>query len=171
MRNRDILVIEDNELNRKLVRALLQKDNYNAIEAEDAEAGIQLAREHEPGLILMDIQLPGMDGLTATRIIKQDMELREIPVVALTAHAMEGDKEKAMEAGCAGYISKPFNIKEFLEEIKRFFPDGHEGKAKRKNRGGRKRILVVDDDPLNAKLISAKLPQEEYQVFTAYNGP
>ncbi len=88
MENKNILVIEDNELNRKLVGALLQKGAYNILDAEDAEAGIRLAREHRPGLILMDIQLPGMDGLSATRMIKQDPELQEIPVVALTAHAM-----------------------------------------------------------------------------------
>ncbi len=120
MKNNNILVIEDNELNRKLVKALLQKGAYNVIEAEDAETGIGLAQKHRPGLILMDIQLPGMDGLSATRFIKEDPGLQEIPVVALTAHAMEGDMEKAMEAGCAGYISKPFNVKGFLDKVNQF---------------------------------------------------
>lgn len=123
MENKNILVIEDNELNRKLVRAILQRSSYNIMEAVDAEGGIRLAREQRPGLILMDIQLPGMDGLIATRIIKQDPGLQEIPVVALTGHAMEEDIEKAMEAGCAGYISKPFNIKDFLDTVNQFFQD------------------------------------------------
>ncbi len=126
MENKNILVIDDNELNRKLVRAILQRGPYNIMEAVDAEGGIRLAREHRPGLILMDIQLPGMDGLSATRIIKQDPGLQEIPVVALTGHAMEGDFEKAMEAGCNGYISKPFNIHGFWNTINQFFQDGDE---------------------------------------------
>ncbi len=171
MKNKDILVIEDNDLNRKLVRALLQKSAYNILEAVDAESGILLAREHRPGLVLMDIQLPGMDGLSATRIIKQDPGLREIPVVALTAHAMEGDREKAMEAGCAGYISKPFRIKDFLDAIQKFFPDGHEGKLPVEEAiGGKKRILIVDDDPLNVKLLATKLPNKQYEVFSANSG-
>ncbi len=172
MENKNVLVIEDNELNRKLVRALLQKWDYNILEAEDAESGIRLAREHRPGLILMDIQLPGMDGLSATRMIKQDPGLPEIPVVALTAHAMEGDREKAMEAGCVGYISKPFSIQGFMETINGFFQGSHERESpENKVITGKSRILIVDDNPLNVKLLEAKLPHEEYEVFTAFDGP
>jgi CheY-like chemotaxis protein len=121
MGNKTILLIEDNELNRKLVRALLGKSVYDIVEALDAESGIQLAREHGPGLILMDLNLPGMDGLKATRILKEDPALQKIPVVALTGYATEGDAAKAKEAGCAGYISKPFNIHGFMDTIEKFF--------------------------------------------------
>ncbi len=117
MENRNILVIEDNELNMKLMRGLFRIGNYQIIEAYDAETGIRLAREHQPFLILMDIQLPGMDGLKATQIIKSDPELKDIPVVALTGFAMQGDEEKATDAGCDGYITKPINVQEVLEKI------------------------------------------------------
>ncbi|MGB5423796.1 MAG: response regulator [Desulfobacterales bacterium] len=117
MENRSILVIEDNELNMKLMRGIFQLGNYRIIEAVDAETGMRLAREHRPFLILMDIQLPGMDGLKATRIIKSDSELKDIPVVALTGFAMQGDEEKAWEAGCDGYITKPVDFKDVLKKI------------------------------------------------------
>ena len=120
MKNRDILVIEDNELNMKLVRALLKRDGYNIFEAKDAESGIQLAHEHNPDLILMDIQLPGMDGLSAARIIHSDDALKEIPIVALTGYAMQEDKEKAFEAGCVGYISKPLDTRKFVDTLSKF---------------------------------------------------
>ena len=117
MENRDILVIEDNELNMKLMRGVFRIGDYQIIEAYDAETGIRLAREHQPFLILMDIQLPGMDGLKATQILKADPELKDIPVVALTGFAMQGDEEKAKDAGCDGYITKPINVQEVLEII------------------------------------------------------
>lgn len=115
-----ILVIEDNALNLKLVRSLLMLEDYEVVEAVNAEIGIQLAKEQHPDLILMDIQLPGMDGLTATRQLKADPDVTAIPVVALTAYAMLGDEQKALEAGCAGYISKPLDTKEFPQLISRF---------------------------------------------------
>ena len=115
-----ILVIEDNDLNLKLVRSLLMLQDYEVLEAENAEIGIQLAKEQYPDLILMDIQLPGMDGLSATRVLKADPDVSAIPVVALTAYAMLGDERKALEAGCAGYISKPLNTKEFPQLIAGF---------------------------------------------------
>ncbi len=90
------------------------------LEAVDAESGIQLAQEHHPDLILMDIQLPGMDGLTATREIRNDPAAKDISVVALTSYAMEGDEEKAMDAGCAGYIAKPIDTRRFLETVGEF---------------------------------------------------
>ena len=99
MENKTILVIEDNELNMKLVRGLLTIDKYRILEAVDAEAGLNAAREHQPALILMDIQLPGMDGLSATRIIREDPALRDIPVIALSSYAMKNDEEKAQAAG------------------------------------------------------------------------
>ncbi len=120
MANKTVLVIEDNEMNMKLVRSLLQIGKYSVLEAVDAESGIQLAREHHPDLILMDIQLPGMDGLTATREIRNDPAAKDISVVALTSYAMEGDEEKAMDAGCAGYIAKPIDTRRFLETVGEF---------------------------------------------------
>jgi CheY-like chemotaxis protein len=115
-----ILVIEDNPLNMKLVRSLLKIPHYNVLEATDAEMGLQLLRQYQPDLILMDIQLPGMDGLSATRHIKNDPALRHIPIIALTSYAMHGDEEKAKEAGCEGYIAKPIETKTFLETITQY---------------------------------------------------
>jgi len=120
MANETVLVIEDNEMNMKLVRSLLQIGKYSVLEAVDAESGIQLAREHHPDLILMDIQLPGMDGLTATREIKNDPAAKDITVIALTSYAMQGDEEKARDAGCSGYISKPIDTRSFLETVGQF---------------------------------------------------
>jgi CheY-like chemotaxis protein len=121
METRAILVIEDNELNMKLIKTLLMLEHYEVLEAKDAEDGIQLARSHRPDLILMDIQLPGLDGLSATRLIKEEPELKDIPVVALTSYAMQGDEQKAREAGCAGYISKPIDSRSFVETVSQFF--------------------------------------------------
>jgi CheY-like chemotaxis protein len=115
--NKTILVIEDNELNMKLVRSLLQLQKYKVIEAENGEKGIQLARDHHPDLILMDLQLPGMDGLKATQLILNDENLKEIPVLALTSYAMETEREKAQAAGCAGYITKPIDTRSFSKMI------------------------------------------------------
>ncbi len=113
-------MVEDNGLNMKLVKALLASGGYRVLEAMDAEAGIELAREKEPDLILMDIQLPGMDGLDATRVIKNDPALRDIPVLAITSHAMRGDREKALAAGCDGYISKPIETRGFIENLAKY---------------------------------------------------
>jgi CheY-like chemotaxis protein len=125
MANRNILVIEDNKLNMKLMRGIFQLGNYQIIEAFDAETGIRLAREHRPFLILMDIQLPGMDGLAATQIIKSNPELKDIPVVALTGFAMQGDEEKALASGCDGYITKPLDVQHVLKTIDEFYQKIH----------------------------------------------
>jgi CheY-like chemotaxis protein len=118
MQRKTILVIEDNELNMKLVRNLLELGDYHGLEAPNAESGLELARRHKPDLILMDIELPGMDGFTATQIIRKDPELSHIPVLALTAFAMQGDCEKASQAGCSGYITKPIDRRSFNKIIK-----------------------------------------------------
>jgi CheY-like chemotaxis protein len=120
-----ILVVEDNELNMKLVKGLIKIGKYRMLEAIDGESGIQLAREQRPDLVLMDIQLPGMDGLSATKIIKEDPSLKDIPVVALTSYAMQGDEEKALEAGCSGYIAKPIDTRKFLETISQYLKDNN----------------------------------------------
>ena len=120
MKIKTILVVEDNELNMKLVRNILTIGKYHVLEAMDAESGIQLARDQRPNLVLMDIQLPDMNGLSAAKIIKEDPSLKHIPIVALTSYAMQGDKEKAIEAGCAGYIAKPIDTRKFLETVSQF---------------------------------------------------
>jgi CheY-like chemotaxis protein len=120
-----ILVVEDNELNMKLVRGLIKIGKYGMLEAIDAESGIEQIREQRPDLVLMDIQLPGMDGLSATKIIKEDPSLKDIPVVALTSYAMQGDEEKALEAGCSGYIAKPIDTRKFLETIAQYLKDNN----------------------------------------------
>jgi CheY-like chemotaxis protein len=117
MGNKTVLIVEDNDLNMKLVRSMLQLGPYQVLEAGDAETGIQIAREHLPDLILMDIQLPGMDGLQATRIIRKDPILSNIPVVALTSYAMQGDEQKATTAGCTGHIAKPIDTRRFLDML------------------------------------------------------
>jgi len=117
MDKKKVLIIEDDELNQKLVKEILRMGNYRTIEAMDAETGIQMARRHKPDLILMDIHLPKMDGLSATRLIKSDEDLKQIPIVALTALAMPEDLGKALEAGCDDYVSKPFRIEDLLKTI------------------------------------------------------
>jgi two-component system, cell cycle response regulator DivK len=122
-----ILVVEDNEMNMSLMRAILQLGKYRMLEAMDAETGIRLAREHHPDLILMDIQLPGMDGLAATRILKADPDLEKIPVLAMSGLAMQSDIDKAMELGFADYIVKPSGVKELLRTIAKFAPGRQPG--------------------------------------------
>jgi len=114
-----VLVVEDTAANMKLASMLLGKAGYQVFQANNATDGIALAREHLPDLILMDIQLPGMDGLTATRLLKAETATRDIKVVALTAFAMKGDEEKMIAAGCDGYIAKPIQYKSFLAEVAR----------------------------------------------------
>jgi len=114
----EVLIVEDNPTNMKLTSGLLKRAGYEVLKAFDADEGIALAREKLPALILMDIQLPGMDGLTATRLLKGDEKTRHIKIIALTAFAMKGDEEKMLAAGCDGYISKPLRYKEFLEAVK-----------------------------------------------------
>jgi two-component system, cell cycle response regulator DivK len=112
-----VLVIEDNPTNMKLATTLLETAGHTVMTATDAEAGLTLARERRPQLILMDIQLPGMDGLQATMQLKNDPRTREIPVIALTALAMKGDEERIRAAGCDGYIAKPMRYQDFLAMV------------------------------------------------------
>ena len=112
-----VLIVEDNAANMTLAIFLLESAGHTVISATDAEAGLTLARAEQPRLILMDIQLPGMDGLEATVLLKQDDATRGIPVIALTALAMKGDEERIRAAGCDGYIAKPLAYKDFLAVI------------------------------------------------------
>ena len=112
-----VLIVEDNSANMTLAVFLLQSAGHSVLSARDAEAGLTLARDEQPDLILMDIQLPGMDGLQATALLKRDDATRAIPVIALTALAMKGDEERIRAAGCDGYLAKPMRYQEFLATI------------------------------------------------------
>ena len=112
-----VLVIEDNDANLRLALFLLESAGHLVLSARDAEAGLALARQERPDLILMDIQLPGMDGLEATALLKADESTKNIPVIALTALAMKGDEERIRAAGCDGYIAKPMPYREFLSAV------------------------------------------------------
>ena len=112
-----ILIVEDNEKNRRLVRDVLQFKGYQTIETETGEEGVELARSRRPALVLMDIQLPGIDGITALRQLRDDPTTRAIRVMAVTASAMTQDRQKILSAGFDGYQSKPINVKAFLEAV------------------------------------------------------
>lgn len=176
-----ILVVEDNALNMKLVRGLLGLGPYRMLEAVDAETGLELAGRELPDLILMDIQLPGMDGLSATRKLKADDRLRHIPVVALTSYAMAGDEKKAMEVGCNGYITKPIDTRSFIGKLKSYLSPSPSADTVQadldRNQAptipGERRqplVLIVDDEPKNAKLLAAKLAGQPYTIKSAFNG-
>jgi two-component system cell cycle response regulator DivK len=115
-----ILIVEDEPKSLKLIRDLLQVSGYITLEATDGKQGVALARQNKPDLILMDIQMPVMDGIEATRILKADAETKAIPIIALTAQAMKGDEEKIWESGCDGYMPKPLDVKEFLRKVSKF---------------------------------------------------
>ena len=115
-----VLIVEDNELNMKLFHDLLDAHGYETVETRDGLQAVDLAREHNPDLILMDIQLPEVSGLEVTRWLKEDEKLRSIPVIAVTAFAMKGDEEKIRQGGCEAYISKPISVALFLETVGRF---------------------------------------------------
>jgi two-component system cell cycle response regulator DivK len=118
MAGKRILVVEDHEENRRLLRDLLTSFGYELIEAVTGEEGLVSAETHRPDLILMDIQLPGLDGYETTRRIKANPALRRIPVIAVTSYALSGDDVKALEAGCDAYVTKPFDPAELLEKIR-----------------------------------------------------
>ncbi len=115
-----ILVVEDNQDNREMVVKVLKHHGYQVVEAVDGEEAIEKAKTERPDLILLDIYLPKMDGYEAARRLKGDRNLRHIPVIALTAHAMKGNMEEALAAGCDGYISKPINVRELPEQLEHF---------------------------------------------------
>lgn len=115
-----VLVVEDNELNMKLFHDLLEASGYNIVQTRNGLEAIDLAREHHPDLILMDIQLPEVSGLVVTKWLKEDDELAPIPVIAVTAFAMKGDEERILQGGCEGYISKPISVPHFLETIQSY---------------------------------------------------
>jgi two-component system, cell cycle response regulator DivK len=115
-----VLIVEDNELNMKLFHDLLEAHGYGTLQTRDGMEAMRLARQHRPDLILMDIQLPEVSGLEVTRWIKDDAELKSIPIIAVTAFAMKGDEEKIRQGGCEDYIAKPISVVKFLETVRRF---------------------------------------------------
>jgi two-component system cell cycle response regulator DivK len=118
-----ILYIEDNEYNRKIVRQLLARTSYRLIEAIDGETGVAMAQRELPQLILMDVQLPGMSGLDATRILKADPLAGKIPIIVITSFALSGDREKAAAAGADSYLAKPYSPRELLALVRQFLPE------------------------------------------------
>jgi CheY-like chemotaxis protein len=117
MANRHVLVVEDNERNMKLVRDVLRATGYTTLEATTGEDAVELAQAHEPALVLMDVQLPGIDGLEALRRLRQDELTASIAVLAVTAQAMSGDRERFLEAGFDGYLSKPIDVAELIQVV------------------------------------------------------
>lgn len=121
-----ILLIEDNEQNRYLTKFLLEHRGYEVLLADSGPRGIEIAAAAVPALILLDIQLPGMDGHAVARVLKADPKLRTIPIIAVTSYAMVGDREKCMAAGAEGYIEKPIDPDTFVDEVERFLPSDEE---------------------------------------------
>jgi two-component system cell cycle response regulator DivK len=115
-----VLIVEDNDLNMKLFNDLLEAHGYNTLQTRDGVEALKLARQHRPDLILMDIQLPEISGLEVTKWLKEDDDLRSIPVIAVTAFAMKGDEEKIRSGGCEAYIAKPISVTGFLRTVERF---------------------------------------------------
>lgn len=118
-----VLIVEDNELNMKLFNDLLEAHGYQTLKTADGVQAIELARLHRPNLILMDIQLPEVSGLDVTRWLKEDEDLKSIPVVAVTAFAMKGDEERIRQGGCEAYLSKPISVSKFLETVRTYARD------------------------------------------------
>jgi len=192
METKKILIIEDNKLNLKLIRTILLISNFKVIEAENAEMGFQLLEEQRPDIILMDIQLPGMDGLTATRRIKASEAYKDIPVIALTAKAMDGDEQKAMAAGCDGYIVKPINTQGFISTLNDCIKDAPPPSSLKNGLipkdpkimdtlerrikviddafTQRRKILIVDDEHLNVQVLEHQLTEYSYDTIGAYCG-
>lgn len=115
-----VMIVEDNELNMKLFHDLLHSQGYETVEINNGLLALDLAREHQPDLILMDIQLPEVSGLDVTKWLKEDDDLKHIPVIAVTAFAMKGDEERIRNGGCEAYISKPISISTFLETVRSY---------------------------------------------------
>jgi two-component system cell cycle response regulator DivK len=123
MSQKTILYVEDNEFNRQIVRDLLARTSYRLIEAKDGEAGVAMALQELPDLVLMDIQLPKISGLEATRRLRADPRTAHIPIITITSYALSGDDQKAMDAGASSYLAKPYSPRELLQVIRKFAPE------------------------------------------------
>jgi len=124
MASKKILLVEDNEVNMRLVKLTLKNQSYDFIEATNGEDAIELAKDRNPDLIILDIQLPKMDGYEVARTLKASEKLKHIPIIGLTAHAMKGDEERVLEAGCNAYVSKPLDTNQFRGLVKSFLENG-----------------------------------------------
>jgi CheY-like chemotaxis protein len=160
---RKILVVEDNEQNRILMRQILMYQGYELLEAADGAAGLEMAREHMPDLILLDLQMPVMGGFAVIRELRNTPELSRLKVIAVTSFAMKGDREKALEAGFDEYVTKPINTRKFVEIVKNFLPDEIATLKK-------PIILCVDDEPANLKLLENILVPRGYEVISVASG-
>ena len=120
---KNVLIVEDNELNMKLFNDLLEANGYKTIQTRDGVEAVELTRRHRPDLILMDIQLPEVSGLQVIQWIKDDDDLKHIPIIAITAFAMKGDEEKIRQGGCEAYLSKPISVVKFLETVRTYLSD------------------------------------------------
>ncbi len=127
--SKTVLIVEDNQLNMKLFQDLLEAHGVSTIETYDGKNVLELAREHNPDLILMDIQLPEISGLDVTKMLKAEDDLKDIPVIAVTAFAMKGDEQKIREGGCEDYISKPISVVNFMETINRYLGEDQQATA------------------------------------------
>ena len=123
MSQKTILYVEDNEFNRQIVRDLLARTSYRLIEANDGEAGVTMALDAPPDLILMDIQLPKISGLDATRRLRADPRTAHVPIITITSYALSGDDQKALDAGASSYLAKPYSPRELLQVIRKFAPE------------------------------------------------
>jgi CheY-like chemotaxis protein/class 3 adenylate cyclase len=177
-----ILIVEDHVLNRKLLRDVLQSQGYRTVEAESAEEGLAIARAQRPALILMDVQLPGMDGTTATRMLRADPAIRAIRVIAVTASVMPAQRAEVLAAGFDSMQMKPISVAALLDDVRRLLdlqaspPDSPGDAAVATSavpclRPGARHVLVVDDTPQNVKLLADVLRVEGYRVSTADSGP
>jgi two-component system cell cycle response regulator DivK len=124
MKPKTILYVEDNEFNRKIVRQLLARTSYRLREATDGESGVKAAQESPPDLILMDVQLPRMSGLEATRQLRGDPRTAAVPIIVITSYALSGDAEKARDAGATSYLAKPYSPRDLLAKIREIVPEG-----------------------------------------------
>lgn len=176
MAGQRVLVIEDNALNMELVLALLEQTDCIALQATNAETGIELAKSESPQVILMDVSLPGMDGLTAVSVLKGNDATRHIPIIVLTAHAMRGDEAKAIEAGCDGYLTKPIDTQDLLRNVERFITpsNNHVPHAAPAPvaicTAETKRVLIVDDDEVNRDLLEGLLESLGHQAESVTDG-
>ena len=153
-----VLLVEDNEDNRIVYSTILRHFGYAVTEALNGEEGIAKARAEKPDLILMDISIPVIDGWEATQVLKHDPATRDIPIIALTAHALASDREKAMEVGCDGYLAKPCEPRAVVAEVQRFLGK-NDGRCRLTSDAGqpRRAILIVDDHEDNVELLRARL--------------
>jgi two-component system cell cycle response regulator DivK len=150
-----VLYIEDNPHNRRLVRRTLERRGYDIIEAVDGESGLAMVRELKPPLVLLDIGLPKMDGMEVVAHIKADAELRDIPVIAITASAMHGDRERFLAAGCDDYMSKPIQVLELIDKVNQYYPSVNNVYQQQKARAEASKASVQPGSPVLAIAYSA----------------